>query len=294
MRWRIPAAILVAVLLPAPIMAIISIHWLEPLTKRVAEQAKAVVPMLSWEQRSQRPTWRQACRRSTDCDSPLACFLDTHVHGFYCTDSECETDSQCQTGFVCRSVETWGGEVLNRCVLEGDRREGERCKPQSRKYASACAAGLLCADWCGRPCEPEEPGSCPEGFFCPPEGGPQGSSCLPTCEARGCPPGQACIRFRQGISVCSVVHGTNCQQSTCPESQVCVTHTVPEKAGAVWMRCELPCTSDGSSCPEGFFCHLSRCVRACEPDAPGTCGPGEKCARLRASGLQACVFDEET
>ncbi len=292
MRGRILAAVLVALLLPVPLMAVIASNWLVPLTQPTPGQGR-VVPMLSWEQRRQLPTWRQPCRRSNDCESPLACVFDKQVQGLYCTDSDCVTESHCGEGFACRALGTWGGEALKRCALEGDRQEGEGCEPLSRRHASACAPGLLCNGWCGRPCQPEVPGSCPEGFFCPREGGPDGPSCLPTCEERGCPPGQACIRFSEGGSVCSMVHGTNCQRSPCPEAQVCETHTVPEKVGTVWMRCEPQCSSNGMSCPEGSFCRFQRCVRACSPDSPGTCGAGEKCERLRDGARWACVFDDE-
>ncbi|KFA93023.1 hypothetical protein [Archangium violaceum] len=237
MKWRAAAALVGTLLLPVPLVAVFASHWRASVPQPVPHLAKAVVPMLSLDQRRERPTWRKSCHRSTDCDPPLACLFDTNVAGLYCTDSECTTDSQCREGFVCRTVETLGGELLKRCALEGNRREGEGCSPQSKKYASACAPGLLCNEWCGRSCQPDEPESCPEGFFCPREGGPEGPSCLPTCEARGCPPDQACIRFDQGVSVCSVVHGTNCQQSPCPETQRCEVIARPAKPGAVRMRC---------------------------------------------------------
>ncbi len=292
MRWRGLAAVLLGLLLPVPLLAILASSWFRPLAPAEPAQVRSV-PMLSWEQRRQLATWRQPCRRSSDCESPLACFFDRHVQGLYCTDSDCVTDSQCGEGLVCRASDTWGGEVLKRCALAGERQEGEGCEPLSRKYASACARGLFCNGRCGRPCQPGEPGSCPEGFFCPREGGPDGPSCLPTCEARGCPPGQACIRFSEGGSVCSVVHGTNCQQSPCSEGQVCETHAPPERTESVWMRCESQCSADGTPCSEGFVCLFQRCVRSCHPDSPGTCGPGEKCERLRDGQRWACMFDDE-
>ncbi|WP_395835085.1 hypothetical protein [Archangium violaceum] len=292
MRGRVLVAVLAGLLLSAPLMALLVSNWLMPLTRFSSTREKAV-PMLSWEQRRQLSTWRQPCRRSNDCESPLACVFDKKVQGLYCADSECVTDSQCGEGFACRAMSTWGGEFLKRCALEGDRQEGEGCELLSGTHASACAPGLFCKGWCGRPCQPEVPGSCPEGFFCPREGGPDGPSCLPSCEARGCPPGQACIRFSEGASVCAVVHGTNCQQSPCPEAHVCETRTLPDRAGTVWMRCEAPCSNNGVSCPEGSFCRSRRCVRACHPDSPGTCGPGEKCEPLHDSTRWACVFDHE-
>jgi hypothetical protein len=236
-RWRLFAAVLSGLLLTVPLLVLISGQWFAQFTPPEPTRGR-VVPVLSGEQRRQLPTWHQPCRRSEDCDSPLACFYDRHVRGLYCTDSSCVTDSQCDEGFVCVAVETWGGEVLKRCALEGVRKEGERCEPLSKRHARACSRGLLCNDWCGRPCAPQGSGSCPEGFFCPPEGGPNGPSCLPTCEARGCPPGQVCIRFHLGASVCAEVEGTNCQQAPCPQGQACEVRAPPERPGTVRMRCQ--------------------------------------------------------
>lgn len=288
---RTSAALLAAVLLPVPIVAVLLLHGLAPLATLASQQGNPPVPELSWEERLQRPTWRQPCSLSKDCEPPLVCFFDRQVLGLYCTDSECMSDSQCREGSVCRRAETLNGEIIKKCTMEGNRREGESCEPFSRKYANACAAGLLCNTWCGRPCEPDEPRSCPEGFFCPLKAGPQGSSCLPTCESHGCPSGQECIRFRDGVSVCSVVRGTNCQRASCPEAQSCETGTLPRRPGLVWMRCESPCSADGPSCPEGFVCHLGSCLRTCEPGVEGACGPDEKCARPRGVEHPACVFD---
>src|SRR3712207_8854396 len=38
--------------------------------------------------------------------------------------------------------------------------------------------------------------------------------CLPTCEARGCPPGQHCIRYDEGSSVCAEVYGPRSEEHT--------------------------------------------------------------------------------
>ncbi len=290
-RWRVPAAVLVGLLLTVPLMALIVSTWPKPPASLGPEQ-RDVVPMLSQEQRRQLQSWRKPCGVSGGCESPLVCFYDPNVEGLYCTDSDCATEAGCGEGFVCGTVDTWNGEVLKRCLLVGERREGETCAPFSKKYAMACARGLLCDGWCGRPCQPDQPESCPEGFFCPRKGGPGGPSCLPTCEERGCVAGQECIRFREDVSVCVAVHGTNCQQSPCPEGQTCEMRSRPERPGKVWMRCVSGCSKEGAPCPEGFFCLSERCVRACDPDASGICGPGEKCKRSRDGTRGACLFDD--
>jgi hypothetical protein len=287
-RWRPLAAL--TLLLPVPLLLLLGGQWLGTLAPPEPRHEK-LVPMLSQEQRLQRQTWHQPCQRGEDCEPPLACFFDTRALGLYCTDSSCLMDRDCREDFTCATVETWGGELLRRCILEGARQEGDACRRLSQKREQACARGLLCDQWCGRPCRPEKPGSCPEGFFCPPDRGPAGSSCLPTCEERGCPPGQSCVRFDNGSSVCAVVHGPPCQQTPCPEEQFCATHTVPGVAGKVWMRCEASCSTQGPPCPEGSFCFGDRCLRTCDLETPGHCGPGEKCAKLRDSSLAVCLVD---
>ena len=124
-----------------------------------------------------------------------------------------------------------------------------------------CALGLRCNEgWCGRPCQPDESTSCPEGFFC--REGVNGPSCLPTCGARGCPEGQQCIALGEGISVCAVVRGENCQKVPCPEDSLCSVWPprYRESRLVLKMACSrLSCGDGEPACPPGTSCTRGVC-----------------------------------
>ncbi|WP_253910492.1 hypothetical protein [Pyxidicoccus fallax] len=210
----------------------------------------------------------------------MGCVVDARVYTHYCTDSQCMTDAQCPDGLVCRDVDPVGEGLLVRfCVPLGFRKEGEECLPIPSTREQACESGLLCAEvkmnWCGRPCQLDDPASCPEGFFCgnvPPE-----PICLPTCETRGCPEGQQCIRHYGGVSQCAVVYGPDCQQSPCPEGRECRVRTSLEKPGKAWTECVEECGPGKPPCPEGFTCDRWHCLPSCNPQGPSTCPEGYVC-----------------
>lgn len=82
MKWRALATVLVGLLLTVPLGALfVSASRPPPLVSPGLEQ-RNVAPMLSQAQRGQLSTWRQPCRRSDDCDSPLVCFADVNLGGF--------------------------------------------------------------------------------------------------------------------------------------------------------------------------------------------------------------------
>lgn len=158
-------------------------------------------------------------------------------------------DAQCQAGQYCHALSTVRGPWVRRCVPAGLRGEGERCYTVPSTQEKACRAGLQCAGrgWCGRACQLGH-SSCPDGFFCAalePE-----PSCLPTCEERGCPPGQDCMRSEEdGASVCAVVHETNCQRFPCPEGQKCEDYLAPQRPGEAGLRCVQDCGPEHSPVP---------------------------------------------
>lgn len=239
-------------------------------------------PVLTAEERGRLRTYKRHCSSSTECEPPLGCLADVRYRSRSCTDSECVTDSQCPEGQVCRVLTTLDGPWVRRCAPVGTRKEGERCYELPSIQEKACQAGLLCAGdgWCGRPCQRDVPQSCPEGFFCAqlePE-----SACLPSCEARGCPSGQECIRTeKDGASTCAVVHGSNCQQTPCPQGHRCEDFLVPHRPGEAWMRCAQRCGHPGDApCSEGNVCFQGSCERLCSPQAPDACGAGYSCLQF--------------
>src|SRR5262245_60293102 len=185
-------------------------------------EASKLSPVLTVEERKLLRTYQQRCMTGADCERPLGCFRDFRSLYSYCTDSACRTDEECPHGHVCRILVTLQGPWVRKCVLLGFREEGEGCYKFPAEQDAACRPALLCsgAGWCSRPCLKDEPVGCPEGFSCA-ELEPE-PACLPTCEARGCPQGQECIRSaRDGASACAVVHGPNCQRTQCPANSTC-------------------------------------------------------------------------
>jgi hypothetical protein len=289
MRWRALLAPLLGLLLLLPLAWVLNTAMLGGL--RPVPEA-ALVPMLSPGERQGLMTYERPCSGRKDCEPPLACFFNTRSMWRYCTDSRCMTDQQCAEDMVCRTVETGrGGPRLRQCTLVGVRKEGEPCADMMTSREAACERGLLCqADYCGRPCRVEEPGSCPAGFFC--RNGLDGPSCLPTCEGRACPEGQDCVRLEEGVSVCAQVHGQNCQRTPCPEGQKCSISDTFSHPHEVWGTCILYCDeASPSACPEGFVCDVGACRKSCDPAVPNACGPHYKCYRYSEKYPWTCDPD---
>ncbi|ADO75949.1 uncharacterized protein STAUR_8194 [Stigmatella aurantiaca DW4/3-1] len=184
------------------------------------------------------------------------------------------------------------GPLVRLCIPLGVRQEGEGCFKVSADQKGACAAGLLCGGrdhWCSRPCRLGTPAACPEGFFCadtPPQ-----PLCLPTCEKRGCAPGEQCIQFGDGASICAHVYGTDCQQSPCPEGQRCTVRTDPPQPGKAWMRCVAECGQDHPPCADGMVCDDWQCVPRCDPQGSAVCAEGFRCRQPWPDAPFACHPD---
>ncbi len=259
MKWRTPVAIAAGLLLTVPLLLALGAA-LHPVREPVPERNAQLVPMLSWEESRKLQTFDRPCQTQEDCDAPLGCTPLNPGGPRVCLASECMTDLQCEEGFTCQALPTLERERWVRfCTPLGRRKEGEPCMKGLGIVRNSCEQGLICTAWCGRPCTLNAPESCPEGFYCK-EGGPEGPSCHPTCEGRGCPDGQQCIHIEGRTSLCAEVLGRNCQHEPCPERQECRLH-FPRKRGQGWvmgMECVQPC-GDGAPCPEGLVCAGGAC-----------------------------------
>jgi hypothetical protein len=290
-RWRMALAPLLGLLLVLPLAWAIHKTMLGGL--RPASEVK-LVPMLSPGERQSLMSYQRPCEGRADCEPPLTCFFNARSMWRYCTDSRCMTDQQCSADMVCRTMETVkGGPQLRQCTLVGVRKEGEPCLDISDSREASCERGLLCQNSrCGRPCRVEEPGSCPEGFFC--REGLDGPSCLPTCKGRACPEGQDCIQpnSEEGVSVCAQVYGQNCLRTPCPEGQKCSMRNVFDHPHEAWGTCLIRCGEEHTpACPEGFVCRMHHCRKTCDPAVPGVCGPHYKCDRLHTKFDWTCEPD---
>ncbi len=288
MRGRVVLGVLLGLLLPIPLVLLIGVtqaHHLKhgPRTARVS-------PVLDFEERLRRVTYARKCRRGSDCEAPLGCLSDVRARTRYCIDSECVTDEQCPEGQTCQSLPTLDdGPLVRYCIPLGIRQEGEDCHRPPGGKESACGPGLVCGgreSWCGRPCQGEGVAGCPDGFFCA-DVRPQ-PVCLPTCEARGCPEGQQCVLYKEGVSRCAIIHGPNCQQSPCPDGRKCQVWDAARQPDKVWMSCVEPCGEGHPPCPEGRACDGWECLPACDPQVSNSCGEGYRCERRKPEHPWGC------
>jgi hypothetical protein len=282
MKWRMFLAVLLGLALPLPLAWLLYTSFLGRIegeeVNRVLPQGVHLVPMLTLEERRRVPTYERRCESDADCDPQLRCFWDMRAQRSYCTDSKCMSDEQCPEGFSCRFMTPQNDkDVLRFCSLVGVRGEGELCVmlPLDRDYG--CRRDLSCHGLCGRPCELDNPTSCPEGFFC--EEDPAGATCMPTCEGRTCPEGQRCISRGKRVSMCARVFGPDCLQNPCASGQDCVVSDHPEVANALWMQCLKRCSAlRDAPCPdEGTVCLIYRCRKSCTKEDPSACPPGFAC-----------------
>lgn len=290
MKWRARLALLLGFLLPVPLIWSMSSLLLPGLNaSETRKDGSRVVPMLPPDETRRLLTFERDCQGDEDCEAPLVCLRGQFMWKRACVASTCATDADCSQGLSCYSIAA-GERVLRRCGAPGEVAEGEFCMELPRYRNMACAPHLVCTHKeCRRPCQPQEPRSCPEGYSCRATD-VKGSVCLPTCEGRSCPEGQRCVALEHGVSICARVHGTDCQLNPCPAEQVCEIAS-QEPRNAVWMKCMLSCDPKARPCPEGFSCMSGRCFQSCNSDAPGTCGPLEKCAGLWEDHPGLCMFD---
>jgi hypothetical protein len=283
-------ALIAGLLLPVPLVLLVGLVQL-PSPAQVSPSGRKISPVLSAGQRSQLATYRAECESAQSCEPPLGCLFDGDAIRAYCIDSQCNTDAECPEGELCRTLATIGdGPSVRACTLVGIRQEGERCVDLALSRDEVCAAGLLCGGrnekWCGKPCLKGEAQACPEGFFCAdtvPE-----PVCFPTCETRGCPERQHCVRYTQGASACAKVYGPQCQQTPCPRGGECDVSVDLAQPGKAWMECEEPCGEGQPPCGDGLICEKWQCRAPCDPAGPPVCIEGYVCRKHKPDRPYTC------
>ena len=290
MKWRARLAVLLGFLLPLPL--IWASGWMLPgglVASEPRTSDSRLVPILPPDETRRLLTFERDCEGNEDCEAPLVCLRSQFMWKRACVASTCAMDADCDEGLSCYSVAV-GERVVRRCGAPGEVAEGEFCMELPRKRNMACAPDLVCTHkQCRRPCQPQEPQSCPEGYYCH-AADVKGSVCLPTCEGRSCPKGQRCVALEHGISICARVRGADCQLNSCPAEQMCDI-AARESRNDVWMKCRPSCDPQERPCPEGFSCMSGRCFQGCTSDAPGSCGPMEECAGVWEDQPGFCMFD---
>ena len=276
------------ILLPLPLLWLFSSLPGSHLSRASRTPTLPVLPMLPQAEREGTLTYGRECRTHDECDPRLRCFSAPTLESSYCVDSRCLTDQHCPENSACQTFPVRKRQELIRiCSAVGIRQEGELCSEWTRDPEDACERGLLCRMRCGRPCEPDDPSTCPEGFFC--AEAREGASCQPTCEGLVCPEGERCVRLGRRLSVCARVHGRDCQADPCGPRQSCSVSTYPPPARELWMQCTQACGRKGRpECPEGSVCEDYFCLARCSPE--GHCDEGFKCTR-RPEGPAVCTPD---
>lgn len=291
MKWRAWLAVVGGLLLLIPLMWVSNKMLLGGVDVSAAahKQESRLVPMLPPDETRRLLTFERPCEKNEDCDAPLACLRGQLMLKSACMASTCATDADCSQGLSCYSIAA-GERVVRLCGAPGEVVEGKLCMELPISRSMACAPGLVCTHKrCRRPCQLQEPRSCPEGEYCH-AADVKGSVCLPTCEGRSCPVGQRCVTLEHGVSICARVNGPDCQLEPCPVGQECEVAT-RESRNEVRMRCLHACDSLSQPCPDGFSCMRGRCIQQCNSDVPGTCGPQEKCVGFSESEPGFCIAD---
>jgi hypothetical protein len=269
---------LLCIILPIPLVGLVLMASHPPRTPRPQAETR-LIPMLPLDARRALPTYARNCNTVADCDPPLGClFIQSELRA-ECTDSMCMKDEDCPEEFSCVSVKTQNGKALvRRCALVGHRKEGENCEMLALTHHLGCERGLQCQEgWCGRPCQLDDPSSCPTGFFCA-EGREGPPSCLPTCKGRSCPEGQRCLRAAGGASVCRQLDGPDCTMNPCPEGHKCKLLSPPQRPWEMRTECRQGCDFE-TPCPEGLVCYRFECRKVCDPQGSSICGPGQRCGQ---------------
>jgi hypothetical protein len=224
-----------------------------------------------------------SCRLDGDCPPGHGCVANRETRRFECQASECEEDAHCFPGSVCRPVNTGAtGIVIQRCVPEGLRQEGEPCDTVPVSPAGSCREGLRCVNQvCSTPCRLEEPTSCPSGLVC--TDSLNGPGCFPDCQRLGCPEGQRCSRVRDQQYQCLVESQGDCRDNPCPEGERCNLRM--SRGRAVFWCAKLCDSLRPESCSADQVCGVggptvSTCFRKCDPMQPDACGPGWACSTV--------------
>lgn len=289
MKWHTLLAVLLGLLLTLPLAWLLGMSVKGPGAGSIRRPEQTnLVPVLTAEERHRLLTYERDCRTDADCEPSLRCFYNERISKRFCTDSKCMTDMQCSEDFACRAFTTENGkDQIRGCALVGTRKEGEPCRRLPDTREEGCERGLLCQTRCGRPCQLDEPSSCPTGFFC--DDGPDGPSCLPRCDGLTCPEGQHCVEVAKDVSICASIHGPDCKRTACPQGQDCLVHASLPPGNEVWMECLSRCADSEPRCPEGTACYLYQCRPSCDPQAPSACPPGFACGRQEPSQPWVCL-----
>ncbi len=225
-----------------------------------------------------------SCQTDGDCPAGQGCIANRETRRFECLPSECEEDFHCHPGSVCRvAAGSPPGPLVRRCVPSGSRGIGERCELLPSTPANACQEELICInESCAPRCNPDAPGSCPEGYTC--GSSRNGPGCVPDCRRLGCESGLECVQTKEDNYQCLRLVVDECSdRKPCQDGQHCMVKWTQGRGGRF---CASSCQSwKPTSCAEGYVCGrggptLSSCYRQCDPQDLSTCAEGWLCSTV--------------
>ena len=241
-------------------------------------------PSVGYVRKNVSPPDTKFCASDLDCPAKHACLLEYRTNTNHCLREDCSEDSDCTQGNVCRVVNASDARPpLKRCIIAGNRLEGESCSIWPNGPEGACDEYLVCAHGrCGRPCTPSGPNTCPPAFACAQLDTSGVASCVPDCRKQGCPEGRACVLIASVMALCLELANDDCRrpESACPTGQIC---DMTYSRDSVLFHCDRPCSPfDSASCAENEVCGAlggtSTCMQRCQPGGANTCAQNYRCA----------------
>jgi hypothetical protein len=250
---------------------------------RNGPDGRAATTPPQWRARAVPPPDTSECASDLNCPETQACLTDPLHNKNHCLPANCRKDEDCPHGQGCRVVnaaDTRG--PVRRCVIAGNRLEGQSCVAWPNGPNSACDEGLICAlGRCGRPCDTHGPSTCPPTFACASTSIGE-DVCLPDCRRDGCPDGKSCVPFGKSMALCLETVTADCREPghECASGEHCGFSYSPD---SVVFHCTRECsTFDTSACQRAEVCGAiagqSRCLQRCDPKQPTSCPANFRCS----------------
>jgi hypothetical protein len=174
----------------------------------------------------------------------------------------CHSNWDCPGSAVCKQLKLADGRLGRMCRVRGTGREGDFCRSPPRDSHESCIEALRCNyGFCGRPCDPFDPETCPTGTRCRDSG--EGPSCVPSCRGVTCPADTECAWIDADFAICAESTGEHCDVHPCKPGMLCLARyrQIPQHP-TVETRCVVAC-SETAPCTAGQFCDDGECAMPC-------------------------------
>lgn len=126
--------------------------------------------------------------------------------------------------------------------------------------------------------------SCPPGTTC--ISTRDGPACVAHCTPETCPFPKTCLRFDDELRICGTLVTGNCNETPCPEGQVC-DQSMIGMGDKLATKCLSACAPN-KPCPSGSYCFGNMCKQICQKDED--CDSLEQCVLYPDLKLSVCVL----